>query len=480
MQATAQDKLIANQRVDAACSGKYQFGSEDWQAPSHLLQGMNFPNRTSVKWEDSTGGMHTEYIKYWDRASIEQSFQLLAMMDPHALESEKFETFCLENHAFWCAVLHWNRLGSTGSKSVDNYLRANSIQFRAPVAPYTKQFPSCTTHNGKKKLPMTTGCENFWATAGDCKANGNEHFKKKDFVGAHKQYSLGLKALEKYEVNAFTAQPKTELQATLLCNRAACSLALHDSDAVVQDTTKCLELQNNNTKALYRRARAFADMRQWEKALEDLRTIEKLPHDGNQISTFIATVETELKRAKAPKCTTARPLMAGLSLPPTDMLTQIFPAPISPYAEQVVVALLKDGRKFIEVFHTNTLTEFVTSVSPNLPPRQIDEVCGVLHHMFVHFSRRTEFPLPEAVLRCMTDEPLVQWDHTTNAWKDISNDVAFGVFSWLSPSHQQEVNNRLAAARGEKQQPDPTNDDEQTVVEPAHVLFQLRMCLGLL
>ncbi|PAV75838.1 hypothetical protein WR25_14136 [Diploscapter pachys] len=87
------------------------------------------------------------------------------------------------------------------------------------------------------------------------KEQGNVAYKEKRFNKAVELYTKSL--VEKRD-------------ATVLCNRAQASLQLKNWMSTVMDCTAAIEMQNDNSKAFYRRACALRELGIFEQARKDL------------------------------------------------------------------------------------------------------------------------------------------------------------------------------------------------------------------
>jgi len=67
-----------------------------------------------------------------------------------------------------------------------------------------------------------------------------------------------------------------KLKVPCLLNSAACKLKTNDSSGAVADLTQVLLLDDVNTKALYRRAQAYIQMKDFEEANDDLKAALKI------------------------------------------------------------------------------------------------------------------------------------------------------------------------------------------------------------
>ena len=104
------------------------------------------------------------------------------------------------------------------------------------------------------------------------KERGNKHFatacKVKNamfYAEAAKQYSDGVALCKAADAALDDAAPEG-LEAIMLSNRAACSLARRNYGQATRDCKAALELDATCVKACYRLARACLALKQWEKA----------------------------------------------------------------------------------------------------------------------------------------------------------------------------------------------------------------------
>jgi len=142
--------------------------------------------------------------------------------------------------------------------------------------------------------------------ARDKKAVGDEHFRKGEIQPALRNYHeslLYLQGLDKSVLNAVKPDASAseggksvpteadELIEKIYCNMAACHIKNSNWERALDSANKALKKNENNTKALFRKAKALAGSGYTEKAiviLEDLAV--KSPDD--------AAVKAELKSVK--------------------------------------------------------------------------------------------------------------------------------------------------------------------------------------
>ena len=111
------------------------------------------------------------------------------------------------------------------------------------------------------------------------KAEGNTFFKNGDITKAVEAYTRGIDSAKEDELT---------LKAALYNNRAHCWVQLYEPKKVVDDCTKCLEIEPNNVKALLRRATASESLEKIRGALNDFQQVVMLD-PSNQLAQKGAT-----------------------------------------------------------------------------------------------------------------------------------------------------------------------------------------------
>jgi peptidyl-prolyl isomerase D len=140
-----------------------------------------------------------------------------------------------------------------------------------------EEFPDDDSHNKTD--------EDFKKAAESIKAIGNEYFKKGDYRQALEKYEKATRYLEK----ASSADNATAV--TLLLNTAMASLKLGDNARVIKVTNAALSKDPNSVKALFRRAQARANTKEYEGAKSDLLAALK-------VEPANADVRKEFERVK--------------------------------------------------------------------------------------------------------------------------------------------------------------------------------------
>jgi len=88
------------------------------------------------------------------------------------------------------------------------------------------------------------------------------------------------------------------LKVPCLLNSAACRLKTNDSKGAVDDLTEVLVLDDVNTKALYRRAQAYIQMKDYEEASDDLNSAAKISPDDKAIQREKTNVKNLIAQKK--------------------------------------------------------------------------------------------------------------------------------------------------------------------------------------
>ena len=136
-------------------------------------------------------------------------------------------------------------------------------------------------------------------SAADLKELGNVAFKSGDHVEARRYYSEALAAA----VGTATAENAAE-RAILLSNRAACALKLADWPAAINDCTAVLSMSaasaNTRTKALFRRASAFAECGELADARRDLELLPMSDPSAKRLRASLTATSPAAKQPAAP------------------------------------------------------------------------------------------------------------------------------------------------------------------------------------
>jgi FK506-binding protein 4/5 len=121
-------------------------------------------------------------------------------------------------------------------------------------------------------------------TAAMRKEEGNALFKLGKYVRAAKKYEKAVKLIE-YD-SSFEEEHKKQAKALKVScnlNMAACKLKLHDYKEAVKLTTKVLELESSNVKALFRRAQGYIGTLDLDYAETDIKKALELDPQNREV-----------------------------------------------------------------------------------------------------------------------------------------------------------------------------------------------------
>lgn len=76
-----------------------------------------------------------------------------------------------------------------------------------------------------------------------------------------------------------------------LLNSAACKIKLGNNSSAVEDCNRVLEYDEKNVKAMYRKAQANSNMKDFEEAMKDLKAASEIAPDDKAIRSEIARVK---------------------------------------------------------------------------------------------------------------------------------------------------------------------------------------------
>jgi len=112
------------------------------------------------------------------------------------------------------------------------------------------------------------------------KENGDVMYKDAKFEEAVIEYTKCLEALKK------SGGATSQLALKALSNRAACNKQISHFDGVIEDCTAVLEIDQDNVKALVRRAQAFEGVERYRFALQDVKSVLMMPYPKVGKSNF--------------------------------------------------------------------------------------------------------------------------------------------------------------------------------------------------
>nr|XP_046178670.1 peptidyl-prolyl cis-trans isomerase D [Oncorhynchus gorbuscha] len=137
--------------------------------------------------------------------------------------------------------------------------------------------------------------------AEDIKNIGNNFFKNQDWQSAIKKYSKALRylAVAGDEQEIEKAQAKLEPTAvSCILNTAACKLKMLLWQEAMDSCDEALELNQKNTKALFRRAQAWQGLKEYSKAMSDLKKAQEIAPEDKAIGNEMKRVQLKVKEEK--------------------------------------------------------------------------------------------------------------------------------------------------------------------------------------
>lgn len=130
----------------------------------------------------------------------------------------------------------------------------------------------------------------------EIKEAGNEEYKRKMWVMAIAKFGEGITLYQKYKALCESDQELKTKVAQLYTNRALSWHQLDNQDDVLKDCTHVLKfLDDNNAKALFRRAHSYKAKGRYYEAAQDLEKLLKLDPNNKQCKKELITVKQKLK-----------------------------------------------------------------------------------------------------------------------------------------------------------------------------------------
>lgn len=127
------------------------------------------------------------------------------------------------------------------------------------------------------------------------KQTGNQNFARKIYDVAIERYTQAI------ELSRTLEDVKAEDIAIFYQNRAACYEAIGDSEKVIEDCTRAIDLRTTYIKAYSRRARAYEKLEDFDKAMVDAfcaNLLEKFQNQPSMILTENIVKASSSKKAK--------------------------------------------------------------------------------------------------------------------------------------------------------------------------------------
>ncbi|CAM9107417.1 unnamed protein product [Hapterophycus canaliculatus] len=130
------------------------------------------------------------------------------------------------------------------------------------------------------------------------KEEGTELFKGQNYRQAGARYSKALThAAKMFDLNSDEQKEVHAVQLSLYLNLAQCYLKLQSWDQAVNNCTLALKIDENSSKALYRRAYArYAQKKDFETVKADLDKAQKSSPGDKAVATLLKKVESVLKK----------------------------------------------------------------------------------------------------------------------------------------------------------------------------------------
>jgi len=124
---------------------------------------------------------------------------------------------------------------------------------------------------------------------------GNLFFKQGKFKLAIKRYKNAIECVQ-YDHNFNDAEKGQGKKLKLPCylNIAASYTQLRDIKAVIDNCNKALEIEKMNVKALYRRAQAQSELRDYDSALTDLKLALDVDPENSAVKIAMSNVNKML------------------------------------------------------------------------------------------------------------------------------------------------------------------------------------------
>ncbi|GFR07346.1 mitochondrial import receptor subunit TOM70 [Trichonephila clavata] len=148
----------------------------------------------------------------------------------------------------------------------------------------TRTLPKELNNIIRKKNDLSKNPETPFSKAKAFKEQGNKFFKEGQFDKAIECYTSAIE---------ICPPEQSEDLATFYQNRAAAYENLKNYEAVVNDTTKALECNKSYLKALYRRAKAYEELGEWHKCLEDITGV--CMFDGFRTENYLKMTDRVIK-----------------------------------------------------------------------------------------------------------------------------------------------------------------------------------------
>lgn len=136
-----------------------------------------------------------------------------------------------------------------------------------------------------------------------CKNDGNLKYTDKEYIGSKKKYKEALDLLLQYKEeeknNTIVISKIKELEQIIYSNLAVVHLKLFEYHAVVECCTKVLEeMDPKHMKCLYRRATAYKELGQIDKARKDIHCGLDIDENEKELNRLKDEIITQFKSKK--------------------------------------------------------------------------------------------------------------------------------------------------------------------------------------
>lgn len=156
---------------------------------------------------------------------------------------------------------------------------------------------SSHAHDDKKK-PKSN--KQKLEAAAEAKESGNKHFVDLNFPDAVRRYTQALEhTMSMYDANE--EQQNEAKQIKLLCylNLAQCYLKIEAHAKCIENAKSALEIDSENSKALFRRAQSYFATKEYELAKKDLDRALKVMPTSKDIKSLQLKVQKAIDGEKA-------------------------------------------------------------------------------------------------------------------------------------------------------------------------------------
>jgi molecular chaperone DnaK (HSP70) len=131
------------------------------------------------------------------------------------------------------------------------------------------------------------------------KAEANELFSDGNFKFAAARYTKALSHCAKFvDLSPADTEEVNGVKLSLNLNLSLAYLKLQNSDQALRVCNDALAIDDNNTKALYRRASVYYERKNWDSANKDVKKATTLAPDDKAINKLQDRIDAQIKRQK--------------------------------------------------------------------------------------------------------------------------------------------------------------------------------------